>query len=331
MISYAWQSELDSDDLDEVVQLVTAAAEYDAEAGFSKIDPEDVLDAGGGSLGVAHLPIRAKRDLSMREDAPTVIVAYLQMTVDSTGLGTVKYVVHPDYRSRGITTLLVEEVGLSVDGAEGAGGWFGSGATALRCWAYATHPAADRLTMRFGVPAVRRQWTEARHLTGPFAPRIDPVPLPEDFAFTGPSRPADERASIEAVLDASSVPEQHRDAIERDLRRDGAESIVVTGPDGRPVGFAGYTRNLVTYDELSASSIQSLVVSEGARGQNVASALLCRVFEEQEAAGAQLSLLRIDPDDAGAVRMCRLLGFEQAESHTCYQVGHSDVPVPAFD
>ena len=328
MISYGWQTELDGEDLDEVVALVTAAGEYDAEAGFSRIDPDDVRDAGSGALGVAHLPIRAKRDLSIREDAPTVIVAYLQLTVDSTGLGAVKYVVHPDYRSRGITTQFVEEVGLSVDGPDG---WAGSGAHALRCWAYATHPAADRLTMRFGVPAVRRQWTEARHLTGPFAPRIAPVALPEDFTQTGPVRPADERGAVTSILDASSLSEQHRDAIERDLRRDGAEAIVVKDSTGTPVAFVGYTRNLVVYDELDASAIQSLVVTDAARGHNLGSALLSQVFDEQKAAGAQLALLRIDPDDPQAVRMCRLLGFEQAESHSCYQVGQSDVPVPAFD
>jgi len=56
-------------------------------------------------------------------------------------------------------------------------------------------------------------------------------------------------------------------------------------------------------------------------------ALLTGALATLREAKAQIALLRIDPSDAGAVRMCRVMGFEQEEEHSCYQVGEwSDVP-----
>ena len=120
MISYQWCSELDSSDRDEVSALVAAAAEYDEDAGFSRIPPGDVTSTSRDGIRVFHLPIKARKDLSARDDAPLVIVAYLHLQVDGEGLGTVQFVVHPDYRSRGVATMLVEEIGL---GTTADGGW----------------------------------------------------------------------------------------------------------------------------------------------------------------------------------------------------------------
>ncbi len=39
MISYQWSPEVEPADRDEVLNLVTTSAEYDAEAGFSWISP----------------------------------------------------------------------------------------------------------------------------------------------------------------------------------------------------------------------------------------------------------------------------------------------------
>ena len=107
MISCQWREELADDDRDEVLALVAAAAEYDDEAGFSRIEPRDVTDRSRKGVRVSHLAVKARRGLSALEDAPLVVVAYLHLAVDEGGLGTVQFVVHPDYRSRGIATCLL--------------------------------------------------------------------------------------------------------------------------------------------------------------------------------------------------------------------------------
>lgn len=313
MITYRWCDELSADDRDEVRALIRRAADYDAEAGFSAVDPAAVDSRPSVGQRVWHLPIRARRDLSARLDAPLVLVAYLHLAVDAEGLGVTQFVVDPEYRSRGIATLLVEELGLDV---AADGGWAGTGARALRSWAYGSHPAAERLTTRFAVPAVRRQWTLVRHLSGPWAAPLDAAPT--ECAVSEPAPVADVGASLSAVLDATSMPTRHRDAVART-----ADSglAVIASAGGDPVGFVRFDPAQHVHEELRASWIGALVVADRASGSGLGSALLVRALTALRDSGTQLALMRIDPDDERAVRMCRLLSFEQEEAHACYQVG----------
>lgn len=320
MISYRWCSALDSDDRDEVSALVVAAAEFDKEAGFSRIDPGDVTSTSRGGVRVHHLPIKARRDLSTRDDAESVIVAYLHLQVDDTGLGTVQFVVHPDYRSRGVATMFVEEVGLDTTSG---GGWEGTGAVALRCWAYGTHPASGRLTRRFGIAPVRRLWTLFRHLSGPFATSLDSVSAPAGMTI-GAARSLGDPAvtqSIEEVLDAAALVPAQRERLAEEVGLGSGSALVATDPTGAPAGFVWFDPALSMHLELDAASVRALVLTEAARRAGSGTALLVATLEILRDEGAQIALIRIDPDDVGAVRMCRLLSFEQEEEHSCYQVG----------
>ncbi|WP_439031522.1 GNAT family N-acetyltransferase [Gordonia terrae] len=332
MITYEWRSQLIGEELDEVLELCRVAAEYDDEAGFSAIAPHTVQEVSGEGRTVSHLPIRARRDLSPLEDAPMVTVAYLHLSVDrrpgdTEGVGTVSYVVHPDYRSRGITTLLVEEVGLDLTAPDG---WDSTGAKALRCWSYATHPASGRLTRRFGVPAVSRQWTLVRHLTGPFALPLDGVKAPGGITFGEPRALEPDDEGIAAVLQSANLPARHRDRVVADLRRGEGKVVDARTEDGGVVGFVWFSTDHRPHMELRTAPVHALVLSDGARGQGLGAALLVAAMTHQRESGVQLSQLRIDPDDAGAVRMCRLLAFEQEDVHSCYQVGTTASPPPAF-
>lgn len=327
MITYEWRPELTGAEIDEVLQLVQDAAEYDEEAGFSSIDADTVREVGGATGTVAHLPIKARRDLSPLDDVPLVIVAYLHLSVAADGVGTVSYVVHPDYRSRGITTLLVEEVGLDV---VGEGGWERTGANALRCWAYATHPASGRLTRRFGIPAVSRQWTLARHLAGPFALPLDETEVADGVTLGDPRDHVADDPAIAQVVAAADLPERHHDRVTADLRRGGGTVIDARDENGDVLGFVWYTTEHRMHLELRTALVHALVLSEKARGLGLGATLLTAALAWQRDAGIQVSQLRIDPDDAGAVRMCRLLAFEQEDVHSCYQVGTSTSPPPAF-
>ncbi|MEO9326536.1 GNAT family N-acetyltransferase [Gordonia aurantiaca] len=327
MITYEWRNRLEGEELDEVVELVTRAAEYDNEAGFSHIDPAMAREADDDTRRIRHLPIKARRDLSPLEDIPLVTVAYLHLEVDANGLGTVSYVVHPDYRSRGITTMLVEEIGLDT-GAEG--GWDDTGAKALRCWAYSTHPASGRLTRRFGVPAVSRQWTLIRHLTGPFALPLDTPEVPSGVSLGTPRELLADDPVLDKVLGSADLAARHHDRIASDLRHGSGLVVDATGADGDVLGFVWYSTDHRQYLELRTAPVNALVLTAAARGAGVGTALLTAALTHQRDSNVQLSTLRIDPDDAGAVRMCRLLGYEQEDVHSCYQVGETAIPLPAF-
>src|SRR5574340_1756169 len=291
MISYQWCSELDPGDRDEVLALVAVAAEYDEEAGFSRIHPGDVTSTSRDGVRVYHLPIKARRDFSAREDAPLVVVAYLHLQVDGAGLGTVQFVVHPDYRSRGIATTLVEEMGLDTDAA---GGWEGTGAVALRCWAYSTHPAAERLTRRFGIKPVRRLWTLFRHLSGPFAGPLAAVSVPDGITV-GDSLPLDDPAasrSIGKVLDAASLVPAQRERLAGEIRLGSGRVVVATDSAGACVGFIWFDPALSTHLELRAASVRALVLTETVRGAGLGTALLVMALEALRDAGAQIAVIR---------------------------------------
>ncbi|WP_068270078.1 GNAT family N-acetyltransferase [Aldersonia kunmingensis] len=313
MIAYGWCGELAADDRDEVLTLIRRAADYDAEAGFSAIDPSAVDAHSSAEKRVWHLPIRARRDLSAQSDTPWIVVAYLHLEVDADGFGSVQFVVDPDYRSRGIATLLVEELGLDTTAD---GGWAGTGARVLREWAYGTHPAAERLTARFAVPAVRRQWTLLRHLSGPWAAPLEP--LTTEFAIAEPAPFADVETALGAVLSATAIPARHRETLSSAVS---SGSVVVASEGGEPVGFVRFDPALHEHEGLSAARLGALVVADRASGKGLGSALLTQALTALRDCGAQLALMRIDPEDERAVRMCRLLSFEQEEAHTCYQIG----------
>jgi len=325
MISCQWREELADDDRDEVLALVAAAAEYDDEAGFSRVEPRDVTACSRKGVRVSHLVVKARRGLSALEDAPLVVVAYLHLAVDEDGLGAVQFVVHPDYRSRGIATLLVEELGLDVDRPAG---WMGTGARALRTWAFGTHPAAERLTRRFGISSVSRLWTLFRSLTGPFAVPLDPVHLPGGSVLESP-RALDDPQSLKAlddVLGRSGMPPAQLEKLS-ESRAHGTGSVVLASDDtGRPQGFVWLDPLLHTHLDLRAAWIRAVVLEKEARGGGLGAGLLVRALKVLRDAGAQIGLMRIDPDDDGAVRLCRLLSFEQEEAHTCYQVGEWHEP-----
>lgn len=136
MITHRWYSGVpESAELD---QMLADAAEVDREAGFPQVT---VAPPGSWQL-VVRLAASAKP------------AAYLRLASS----GEAHFVVAPRLRSRGIATLLVEQVGLDVCGP---GGWAGTGVHSLRVWARGDHPAADRLARRFaryGVRRVRREW-----------------------------------------------------------------------------------------------------------------------------------------------------------------------------
>ena len=154
MITYSWRTGFDAfgaEEEREVSEMLAAAASADAEAGFPAVSlsqayPDDAR----------HLVVRLLPDGRPGHDGTSPVAAYLRVEPDPDGeAATVRYVVRPEFRSRGISTLLVEKIGLD------PGTWGGIGVSALRVWARGDHPAAQRLARRFekaGIRTARREW-----------------------------------------------------------------------------------------------------------------------------------------------------------------------------
>jgi mycothiol synthase len=65
--------------------------------------------------------------------------------------------VRPEHRSLGIATLTLEML------AERPGdGWAGTGAVSISCWAKGDHPAAERMSRRFGAEVEGATWVLLR-------------------------------------------------------------------------------------------------------------------------------------------------------------------------
>jgi mycothiol synthase len=175
MITYAWRTGFDPQEERELRDMLAEAAEEDAEAGF----PQVSLDQPYGD-GASHLVVRLLPDDRTGHPAQDTspLAAYLRIEPDPDGgPATARYVVRPAFRSRGISTLLLETIGLDL---RAEGGWAGTGAQALRIWARGDHPAAQRMARRFrrfGVRAARRQWQLLAPLRATAQPGPDQVPV----------------------------------------------------------------------------------------------------------------------------------------------------------
>ncbi len=156
MIFHEWRAEVDGAEREELRQLFTEAALEDTENGFATFDLDDPVPAGSRYLLVWLLS--DERTGRALPDPTLAGCLRLEPVDDHPGRAEVRLVVHPDLRSRGIATLLYEQVGLDV---QADGGWAGSGCSELCCWAVGNHPAAYRMSLRLadtGVHRGHRQW-----------------------------------------------------------------------------------------------------------------------------------------------------------------------------
>lgn len=149
MITVEVRDELGDEESAELEAMIGEAAAYDEEAGFPSVDLRSESD---GHTEVFRVLTRLTPGLHGRTDTP--LVAYLRLAVDRAGGAVAQMVVHPDFRSLGIATLTLE----TLSAREGTG-WAGTGAVSISCWARGDHPAADRMSRRFGAEVAGATWT----------------------------------------------------------------------------------------------------------------------------------------------------------------------------
>ena len=270
--------------------MLAAAAEADAEAGFPAVSLGQPYPDGS-----RHLVVRLLPDDRPGHGGSSPVAAYLRVEPDPDGgPATVRYVVRPEFRSRGISTLLAEKTGLDLGAS---GGWAGTGVPALRIWARGDHPAAQRMARRFesaGIRTARREWQLLAPLRDSGFPEasgvvLRPAELAAAGALWGREEPPDHCEVLVAGPDVSG-------AIWYDPK---AEERTEYGTAGRIVAVLGR-------DELRAGLIAAAMAAlrEG---------------------GLRVAAIAVDAEDRALARTCRLLGFRHDRTDIEYTVG----PAPA--
>lgn len=320
MIRHEWLDRLTGQDLEDALELVRVAWDYDAEAGFTRV-PESLvrqhLPAPGPTV-VHHLTVRGDLDDLTWDGQGGDLLAYLHLTVTGDE-ALARYVVHPDHRSRGVTTMLFEQLGLDATDD----GWLGTGAHAVRGWAFGHHPAAERFARRFRLDQLSRTWQLLRHLTGPFAVELPEAPVPAGVSIDATAAPIEPEAreDIDRVCRESGMSEAERQQVVISLGESDGLIRCARDAAGTLIGFSVAAPRTGLVDGLTAGTVRALVVTERHQRAGLGLALLVPTLAALRQEGAQVALLRIDPAHRRALRMTRLLSFERHRDDACYGFG----------
>jgi mycothiol synthase len=273
----------------ELREMLRDAAEADREAGFPALSLDDEVAPGTTRLLVWLLP----DDRSGRA-VPLVssLAAYLRVEPRE-GVGEVAHVVRPEYRSRGISTLLLEKVGLELGGPDG---WQGTGVRALRVWARGNHPAAQRMSQRFrghGVSAAQRQWQLV-------------VPLREGREIDPGAEPDGPQIRVAGSVDRSAAAELRT----TDHRPPGSAELLVSGPVGAPDG--------AVWIDSTAGRVLAVVTRDD--DAPLVRALLVAALERLRDAGLRTAAITVDARDRSVVHEARSLGFTHDRTDVRYAV-----------
>jgi mycothiol synthase len=302
MITCSWRTAFAPGEEREVGEMLAAAAEADAEAGFPAVSLGQPYPDGA-----RHLVVRLLPDGRAGHENSSPVAAYLRVEPDPDGgTAAVRYVVRPEFRSRGISTLLAETIGLDV---RADGGWAGTGAPALRVWARGDHPAAQRMARRFecaGVRTARRQW----QLLAPL----------RDRGFPDASGPAVRPAADAAERAAAAVLWRGRD---EPLAHFG---VLVTGPDVS--GAVWYDPRADERTEYGAAGRIVAVLTAPGR-EDLRAGLVTAAMAALRERGLRVAAIAVDAEDRALARSCRLLGFRHDRTDIEYTVGLAPAEVPA--
>lgn len=301
MIDFEWHTELEAVDEPELREMLASAAAVDEEPGFPRLSLDDPISEGTSHLLVwLHADPRLDSDLALHR----VLAAYLRVEPQEGGLGEASYVVRPELRSRGITTLLLEKIGLDVNTS---GGWQGTGVNQLRVWAQGNHPAAHRVSMRFhhyGISTVALEWRLLMPVRDEIA--IDPG-APEVRKITDDT----ERRAAEQLWRDHGGREEIPSGTELFVIGDGAEvtGAVWVDPNAgmqTEYGTAGHIVGPVVSAEQSQEAIRALLIA---------------ALQPLRDARLRVASLVVDSENWPLVHEARLLGFMHDRTDVQYAVG----------
>ncbi|MEU1275553.1 hypothetical protein [Streptomyces sp. NPDC005799] len=291
MITYRWRESLDDEEARAVDELLDVAADYDAEAGFST-----VLPVVGSTAATRHVIVtiapKGERGSAELDELPDVeIVAFLRLDL-ADGDGDVQFVVRPEFRSRGVATLLTELLD------EEPGGWSAvPGLRRVRAWAHGNHPAAERLARRLGATAEHGVFRTLREVGG-------------SRAYRGPSLRA--RRSTVAERPAEVVP-GHGAGMAPDAR-----ALLGRGRTRLTDADSGGSVLIGVEDRESAGHLACVVVETPGLDAECLRNLVSQALLEVQDAGARKVVLYVDALHDDLVRVSRELAFEHDHSDLRY-------------
>jgi mycothiol synthase len=299
VIGYTWHDEVPSDLVDELADLLSSSAEFDAEAGFSTAASPGEASERGETGTVRHLlvtmPPRGSRGSPHLDRLPDVlVVAYLRLrVVDS--VGWVQLVVRPEFRSLGVATLLFERLGECVDGWQSV-----AGLSRLAGWAHGSHPAAERLSWRFDASIDGAVFKTLLPLGGsrPFASEVE-------VASREPAKPAPE---LLEEHDAGMAPD------DQETRQRPTTRVEVAGASGAILVGA-----CIDGDPTKPALLQmSRSDSEDSEDADELRLLLSAGLTEAQNAGARAAQLYVDVEDDLSLHVSREIGFFHDQSDVRY-------------
>jgi mycothiol synthase len=315
LIDYEWHADLEPGLREQVAAFAADAAEYDAEAGFTRITefgrPTSPAQAGDRPT---RLLVYAVGQAGTGGEA--TLAAYLSIEhVDEGGSADALFVVAPEYRSRGIATLLAET--LRADAK--AGDWFGTGVRRLLLTAAGPHPASERLANRFGIAVDHEQWVLVRRLREPTehpelsgGPRITSAsrhePADLDPATVG-------EASYAAALDAIAPGDVPADRPPMVWRR----SYQLADAGGRSATEM-ITRVNVRPDRPSYLGFAEFTRGGGSLGDGELDALIDAAVSDLWTGGARAVFAFVDPEHVDVVKALRRSFFVHDQTNLTYVV-----------
>jgi mycothiol synthase len=291
VIAHEWFAAVPDDSVAELDEMLASAVAFDAEAGFSTARPDRSTeeDAAVHHLLVSMPPkgVRGSPDLDRLPDVR--VVAYLRLDVRD-GVGEVQLVVRPEFRSLGVATLLLEWLRDRGDGWRAI-----PGLRTLRGWSHGGHPAAQRLSWRFGAGEECRIFKTLRLIGGrrPFKANVE----------IQDRTPASAGPEIAPGHDAAMAPADIATRQGRRIRVDlgGADRMILVGHG-------------VHDDPASPVLLEPLTITD----ERAISALLSAGLLAAQEQGARIAQLYVDADAEVPLRVSRELGFFHDQSDVSY-------------
>jgi mycothiol synthase len=295
MIKYEWRNSLYTHEAAELSDLLDRAAAHDAAAEYSTIAFSDVeAVTSQRDSRVLHLIIwmlpyaRATTD----HDQPEAIAGVIRLVRGTDGSASATVVIDPRFRSIGITTLLLEQVGLDVTRQTG---WMDTGVHAITAWAQGNHPAASRLGNRFLIPRTRRIWKLIRTTESDADVVAAPALEPTDASH------------LDGLAWASDLK-----------ARNGLHAL---RERGRVVGVAELNASPVVSEEFGRCLVIDRIATAPSSNAHTRRRLLVGAAAAAHDAGFTGVIMHVDSDDTEQVNSCRLAGFQHDRTDVRFQLG----------
>jgi len=321
VIDHEWHAEIPGDLREELHGLLAEAAREDAEAGFPSFSLDDDVPAGTRYLLVWLLP----DERSGRDEPPPRLAGCLRLEPSGGTAGgadpdraEVRLVIHPELRSRGISTSLCERLGLDVDADDG---WAGTGFRSLYCWARGNHPAAQRMSLRFSDTGLRRARREWRLLALLRKSSVEAAATTEVAATDG---------SVDSTIVDVEPGKPGLDELWRRAGRTGSAPrqgrVLITGSHDSPTGAVWFDPGAAEPTEFGPAGLLRAVLAEpeptgSEAGDGVMAALLRAGMAALRVDGARVAVITVADHEEALLTACRLAGFQHDQTDCEYVLG----------